>query len=76
MQYQNNINFNPAPNQSFKICSYKDTNKVLTIQPGSNQLVIQNYSASPSQHFHIYRNNMINSRFAIVFDDMAIRIQD
>jgi len=74
MQSLNNINFNPTPNQTFKICSYKDPDKVLTIQPDSHKLTVQNYSASSFQHFHIYRNNMINNRFAIVCDDMAVRI--
>ena len=76
MQSHTYPSFDPAPNQTYKICSYKDTGKALTIQPGSMRIIIQNYSASPSQHFHIYRNNTANNRFAIVCDDMAVRILD
>lgn len=76
MQSQNLINFNPTPNQSFKICSQKDTEKVLTIQEDINYLIVCDYVGSPSQHFHIYKNNMMGNRYALVSDEKAVRVQN
>ena len=70
----NQINFAPTPTQLFKIASCKDADKVLTIQPNTNHIIIQNYTGSPTQHFHIYKNNMYANRFALVSDEKAVKI--
>ena len=71
---QSYIDFVPTLNQIFKIASLKDKDKVLSIQPNTNHIIIQDYTGQSSQHFHIYRNSIHANRYALVSDEKAIKV--
>lgn len=49
--------FNPQPTQKYKILSVLDGRKAFTLQPNTHNLIIQDYTNSPSQIFNIYIND-------------------
>lgn len=73
MQTQAPLFFNPLPTQTYKIVSVLDGRKAFTIQPGTNNLIIQDYTGSPSQNFNVFINN---KTYALVSQEKAIRIQN
>jgi len=54
MQTQAPLYFNPIPTQSYKILSVLDGRKAFTIQSGTNNLIIQDYTGLPTQNFNVY----------------------
>ena len=57
MQTQPPLYFIPIPTRTYKILSVLDGRKAFTIQPGTNNLIIQDYTGSPSQNFNVYIND-------------------
>ena len=73
MEASNALLFNPVPTQAYKIVSILDGRKAFTIQTGTNNLLLQDYTGIPSQNFNIYLNN---KTYAFVSQQKALRIQN
>jgi hypothetical protein len=57
MQSQTSLYFNPLPTQAYKILSVLDGRKAFTIDSGTSNLIIQDYTGLPTQNFNVYIND-------------------
>ena len=75
MQGPQNLLFTPTPTTPYKIVSVLDQKKALSLQDGSQKIMLNDYFGSPSQIFKILQNN---HKYAFVNTncDAAIRIEN
>ena len=73
MQGPSNLLFTPTPSIPYKIVSVIDQKKALSMQDGSQKIMLNDYFGSPSQLFNILQNNH-KYAFVNITSDSAIRI--
>ena len=66
--------FNPIPNQAYKIVSVLDGRKAFTLQNGTNNLILSDYTGTPNQNFHVF-NNTLKYAFVSLAQSIALHIQ-
>ena len=66
--------FNPIPNQSYKIVSVMNGNKVFTLQNDTNNLILSEYTGVLTQKFQVFNNNF-KYAFASLAKNMVLHIQ-
>ncbi len=74
MQSNTPVFFNPIPNQAYKIVSVLDGKKAFTLQNGTNNLILTDYTGSPSQNFNVFNNNF-KYAFVSIGQSVALHIQ-
>lgn len=66
--------FDPCPTVAYKVYSLVDPTQVLTLQPGTNKLILDTYKAAPNQLFHVYNDNL-KYAFVNVASNLGLHIE-